>query len=84
MKKYHVWKYINGEPIIGWRFKTLGGAKAFFDAKVSELPVYRKRKNQRAFKKLHDTDCCSYELYIEDDDTHEFASMSWKEAKKAK
>ena len=92
MKKYHVWRYANGEPIIGWQFRTLEGAKAFFDVKVNELPVYRKRKNQQSVKKFHDNECWGYELYAEDVDgngykpleTLDSACMSWKEAKKAK
>ncbi len=89
MKNYHVFRYVNGNWCVDWEFTTLEDAKAFFDAKVSELPVYRKRKNQQAFKKLHDTECWGYELDIEETDTNEYEvldsdCMSWKEAKKAK
>ena len=87
MKKYHVFKLVNGAPIIGWRFKTMKGAKAFFDEKVRTISIVR--KNQHRVIKFKDNYSLGYALIIEDVDTHKYKTiesncMSWKEAKEAK
>lgn len=87
MKKYHVFKLVNGAPIIGWRFKTMKGAKAFFDEKVRTISIVR--KNQHSVIKFKDNYSLGYALIIEDVNTHKYETiesnyMSWKEAKEAK
>lgn len=84
MKKYRVFKLVNGVPIIGWRFKTLKGAKAFFDEKVRTIAIVR--KNQHSVIKLKDNYSLGYALTSEDVDTHKYETiesnrMSWKEVK---
>ena len=94
MKKYYVWKTVNCRKVIGWHFKTLKGAKTFFDAKASELPALRERRNQDADenKKFDDNECWGYTLYAEDVDGNEckpletfemldVVCMDWKEVK---
>lgn len=87
MKKYHVFKLVNGAPIIGWRFKTMKSAKAFFDEKVRTISIVR--KNQHRVIKFKDNYSLGYALIIEDVDTHKYETiesdcMSWKEVKEAK
>lgn len=87
MKKYHVWKYVNGEFSFGWQLKTLEGAKAFFDEKARTIPIAR--KNQHSVIKFKDNDWLGYALTIEDVDTHKYETieshcMSWKEIKETK
>lgn len=87
MKKYHVFKLVNGAPIIGWRFKTLKAAKAFFDEKVRTISIVR--KNHNSVIKFKDNDSLGYALTSKDVDTNKYETielncMSWKEAKEAK
>ena len=87
MKKYRVFKLVNGAPIIGWRFKTLKGAKAFFDEKVRTISIVR--KNQHSIIKFKDNYSLGYALTSEDVDTNKYETIksycrSWKEAKEAK
>lgn len=87
MKKYHVFKLVNGAPIIGWRFKTLKDAKAFFDEKVRTISIVR--KNQHRVIKFKDNYSLGYALTSKDVDTNKYETiesnyMSWKEVKEAK